>query len=89
MYAPLGLCVFLGDWREGCTFVAAPSDLCFKSHANAFHRSRGAIAGARKERVAVSKARQFAFCPGISHGADGLTAAQLWTDLKIKGVLCW
>lgn len=89
MYAPLGLCVFLGDRREGCMIVAAPSALCFKSHANEFHRSRGAIDSTRKERVAVSRARQFAFCPGISHGADGLTAAQLWTDLKIKGVLCW
>lgn len=48
MYAPLGLCVFLGERREECTFVAAPSDLCFKSHANEFHRSRGAIARGRR-----------------------------------------
>lgn len=38
--------------------------------------------------MAISKAREFAFCPGISRGAAGPTAAQLETDLEIEGVSC-
>lgn len=81
-------CVHVSGMRgrgEECAFVAAPRHLGLKCHAKELPRSREGIARDRGGWPSP-KLQSFALCPGISRGAAVLTAAQLETDLEIKGV---